>query len=290
MKRYPGELASLVMLAGLIFGARLLEARANALRGKADDLEEPSWVPRPAAARIMSLGYNEAAADFFWADTLIYYGDGMQRRSAMPDVEPRLDVVVALDPHFRRVYWWGGYALTYRAGAATEDEFRSSVRLLERGVEVFADDWELSWLLGVRYYFDLPAADDAERQRNRETGAGYIERAMRLPGSPPDLPILAATMRTKLGQLDRAVRELREMILTTSDPAVRKQLEEKYAGLVDDEARQAVAEAAGAFEREWKATLPFAPPSLYVLIGSKPAPLDLNAITVGDTFPATPDK
>jgi hypothetical protein len=97
-------------------------------------------------------------------------------------------------------------------------------------------------------------------------------------------------MRTRLGQLDRAVRELREMILTTTDPEVRRQLEEKYAGLVDDEARHAVAEAAQAFEREWKDTLPFAPASLYVLIGPKPAPLDLNALSVGETFSATPDK
>lgn len=291
MRRYTGELALMVMLAGLVFGARWLEGRASAMRGKADELlDERRWVPSPRAARILSAGYNEAAADLFWARTLIYYGEGMERGGTMPDVEPMLDAVTALDPAFRRVYWWGAYAVTYRRGAATQAEFRSSVKILERGLEVYPDDWELNWLLGLRYFLDLEAEDEAERQRYRETGAGYIERAMRLPGSPPDLPVLAASMRTKLGQLDRAVRELREMILTTTDPEVRKQLEMKLSDLVDEDTRAAIAEAARSFEQQWKATLPYAPPSLYILIGPRPEPLDLEALSVGETFTASPDQ
>ncbi len=284
-------LAAILVAACLLLLAvigREARGRANELRARVRDAETRVWVPRPAVARVLAAGYNEMVADLFWARTLVYYGGGMEEDSTLADVEPLLDAVLALDPHFRRPYWWGAYAVTYRKGAATQEEFRASIEILERALETYPEDYELTWLLGLRYYLDLKGADEAETRKHKELGAAYIERAMRLPDAPPDLPILAASMRTKLGQIDRAAHELREMVLTTSDPEVRAQLEAKYAGLVGEGIQEAVSRAAEEFQTEWKSTLPYVPPTLYVLVGPKPPALSLDEIAAGERFEAQP--
>jgi hypothetical protein len=106
----------------------------------------------------------------------------------------------------------------------------------------------------------------------KDLGATYLERAMSLPGAPTRLALNVASLRTELGQKDRALRELREMILNTDDPEGRKRLEDRYASLADEAARETVAEAREKLDAAWKNNLPFAPSTLYVLLGPRPAP------------------
>ncbi|MFH0900046.1 MAG: hypothetical protein V2A73_05400, partial [Pseudomonadota bacterium] len=195
-----------------------------------------------------------------------------------------LELVCSVDPHFRRPYWWGGFATTYRTGRATQAEFRESIHLLERGLEVFPTDWEIAWLLGLRYSFDVQGKDEEETRRNQELGASYMERAMRSPAAPADLPLLASSLRTKLGQKDRALRELREMILATTDPKTRKTLATRYAAMISEDASAALEQAAEVFDAEWQDNMPQVPPSLYVLLGPRPSrAIDLQLLS-GERF------
>ncbi len=260
--------------------------RAQAARDAHPEGDERAYVPPARAARLLSFGHNELAADLYWAKTLVYYGGSMEKQTDLPDVGPLLALVNTFDPHFRRPYWWGAYGVVYRRGAATAAEFQASIAILERGLETFPEDWELTWLLGLRYYLDMKTDDPVKQREYKELGASYIEKAMRLPGAPSDLPVLAATLRTRLGQRDRALRELREMILTQNDPQVREQLIAKYRGLASADAGE-VAEAAAAFTDEWQRSLPYAPPSLYLLVGPPPpSGIDLTAAAQGDIFEA----
>src|SRR5262249_41634527 len=152
-------------------------------------------------------------------------------QTGMPDVELLVRLINRLDPTFRKPYFWGAYATTFRKQIPTEDEYRGSAEILRRALEVFPDDWELNWLLGLRLFFDLTSGGAHEVARRKDEGAAYIERAMHLPNSPKDLPILAAIMRTRLGQKERALRELREMILNTDDEKARTPLQRRYAQL-----------------------------------------------------------
>ena len=254
-------------------------------------VEEAVLVPSPAAARIMSLGYRELVADLFWTRTLVYYGEGLSENLSLAWVDSLVATVNALDPLFRRPYRWGAFATTYKRGAATQEEFKASVRVLERGVKAFPEDHELLWLLGLRYTFDLAAADDAEKTRNAERGATYMERAMRAPGAPATYALSAAALRTRLGQTERALKELEEMILNTSDPRARAQLEARYRDLADAGAADAIAEEAKRFDAKWQADLPFAPPSLYVLMGDRPprAMRRLDELAAPPTLEPTPE-
>jgi hypothetical protein len=277
-------LYSIFALAVAVAAAVFAHGRTRAIRDAYPEADERAYVPPASAARILTLGHNELFADLYWAKTLIYYGGGMEKNSDLADVEPLLALVNRLDPWFRRPYWWGAYGVVYRKGAATSHEFESSVAILERGLQTFPNDWELTWLLGLRYFLDLKSDNPEVQAKYKELGASYIEKAMRLPGAPSDLPILAATLRTRIGQRDRALRELREMILTQNDPEVREQLIAKYSALASADAAE-VAEAASAFTDEWQKALPYAPPSLYLLIGPRPASgIDLKSTAQGDVF------
>jgi hypothetical protein len=265
-------------------GALLLMAALNVLthrgllgeRAKWPRIEERVLVPTPREARFLSLGYGELAADLAWIRTLVYYGDGLEKGFSLADVEALVEVVNALDPRFYAPYRWGAFAITYRTGRATQEEFRASARILERGMTHFPKDWELPWLYGLRHAYDLRSDDAAEQARLREVAATYLGRAMRLPGAPADIALTVASLRTGLGQKDRALRELREMILTTEDPEARLQLERRYAELASETARTAVAEAATEFEAEWRQNAPFAPPTLHVLLGPRPTWMSLR--------------
>ena len=62
------------------------------------------------------------------------------------------------------------------------------------------------------------------------------------------------------------------MILSTEDPKARAELENRYAALVSETAGRELAEAAATFDAEWKATLRYAPATLFVLLGTPPSP------------------
>jgi len=57
---------------------------------------------------------------------------------------------------------------------------------------------------------------------------------MRKPDAPQDLATQAATIRTKLGQHERAIDNLREMIMTTDNERARKKMLRRLALLADD--------------------------------------------------------
>src|SRR5262249_54634451 len=155
-------------------------------------------------------------------------------QTGMPDVELLVRLINTLDPQFHKPYQWGAYATTFRRQIPTEAEYQSSVDVLRRGVEAFPKDWELSWLLGLRLYYDLKEGTADEVQRRKEEGATYIERAMHAPKAPQDLAVLASKMATELGQEERALRDVREMILNTDDPAAKAKLQRRYALLASD--------------------------------------------------------
>jgi hypothetical protein len=281
----PFAVALGIVAAGVLWaGGQALQARALDDRATWPRSEELVVLPPPELAPIAYLGYREAAADVTWARALVYYGSTKAEGSDYRYLEKFVDNIIALDPKFKRVYRWAAYAVTFKADVATPEEFKKSLVYLEQGMEQFPDDYELFWIAGMRYYLDLRTDDPEERQRNKERGAELIERAMRKPNAPPDLATLAANLRTKIGQKERAIRELREMILVTDNKKaqekmvarLRSLMAEGDAALVDEMLRAKVE-----LEERWQADLPWVPQTLYLLLGPTPPPaIDLEELAV----------
>jgi hypothetical protein len=112
-----------------------------------------------------------------------------------------------------------------------------------------------------------------------------MEAAIRKPGAPRGAATWAATMRTRLGQHDRAVEGLHELILITSDVDARKRLIEKLAQLEDRDAAAIAGELdleRQQFEARWLRERPELRPTWYILLGPRIEPgFDLTELATG---------
>jgi hypothetical protein len=263
--------APFAVLAGLALlgGARLEHGVIERPLG----IETP-WAPSQAMAPYVSLGYREAAADWFWIRLRAYVGGD---HADAPGGRALLDAVLALDPDFEQVYEFAPVTVSWVDGGPTRDDLLWVAHVLDQGVERFPDRWQIFKLAGETYLLDLTekAQSDFEKAEWTEKGLALIERGLRLPGAPRNLATLVAQERTKLGQHDRAISGLIELINATDDEASRKNLQRKLADLEGADAERIIDEEDWAkehVETAWRRALPEAPVSMYLLLGDPPKP------------------
>ncbi len=280
MRTAPTVAAALALIAAAQ-GAR---AVATDLRAGAelDAALEAPYAPSPAAAPFVSLGYRELAADLLLARVMPYLGG---RRNTAEGIAGLCEAIVASDPQYRRIYEWCARAMTLaRTGVDQRTRLRA-IALLERGVREHPDDWRIPYTAGQMYLIDLETDDPAQRRAWDERGARLIEAAIRKPDAPAEAATTAAVLRTKLGQHQRAIDGLREMLLITSDDAARQRILDKLAELThesSDELAAELLEARRRFEAAWRRDRPAVPASMYLLIGPRPAPgFDLRELATG---------
>jgi len=186
-------------------------------------------------------------------------------------LEQFIDNIIALDPEFKRVYEWAVFAVTYRTGRATQEEFRMAAHYFELAIERFPDDWEFFWHGGLLYWFDLWSEDEKERNAFRERGAELIEQAMRKPRAPNSLATQAAALYSKLGKKERALAVLQEKLMTTDDNEAQEYMLRKFGSLAEDEDRaNELRYATERFNALRNHTLANAPADLFVLMGPDP--------------------
>ena len=270
---------SLTVAALCWLGAHQLRAGATAERDTWPKTAGTVLVPPVESARVLSLGYRELLADLTWCRMLVYFGGNWGGEGDLSQLETMIDLVMELDPRFKPVYDWAPYATVYKDGTATQEEFHTSLRYLERAMEQFPDDYQYFWTAGTRHYFDLHSEDPEEVRRYRERGAELIEQAMQKPNAPPDLATTAANMRSRLGQHERALDNLRRMILVTDSASARQKMLERLrieAPDLADELEDAWHDLRGAWMRD-AAALPL---DLYVVLGAPPPrAFDLRELT-----------
>ena len=269
-----------VIAALAVGGARCLRqaARSEAPRVIAD---EP-YAPAKDTAPLVALGYRELFADLLFLRLKGYFGG---RENTANGIAGLVEAIVALDPRYHRIYEWGARAITLAGRGVDNDAYRRAIALLEAGAQEFPDDWKLPYLEGEIYTQDLQTTDPAQRRAWDERGTLLTESAIRKPNAPAEAATWAAMMRTRLGQHQRAVDGLREMLLVTDDDAARARLLAKLADLENSSASALASElldARKAFQSAWMAARPTIPASMYVLIG---APLsvrfDLGTLAAG---------
>jgi hypothetical protein len=254
-------------------------------------LTEP-YAPAPAMAPFVALGHRELLADLLWIRTLGYVGGG---HDTADGVAALVEGAQAADPYFRRVYTDGAHLMmSAHHGLDNWHVLRAAV-LAERGAnEYFPSDFEITDLAGTIYSVRLSTKIQALRDVFRDKGASLLERALRLPDASAEDAALVASLRTTLGQHERAVRELHEMALITNDAAARREMIAKLAELERRDASAvevALDDARKAFEEAWLADRPELPPTIYLMVGPRPTPyIDFHALaTDRDLVGSEPD-
>lgn len=265
------KIAVALGIAAVSFGAaRVAREAAKAERG--ESVQAEPYAPSPASAPFLSLGYREALADLMFVRLRGYFGGAQTTPEAVASV---CESIISLDPRFHRTYEYCGGAISFYALTSPTIDRRVLLRaiaMLERGVREFPSDWRLPNLAGQIYTQDLQSDDPQQRREWDEKGMLLIESAIRKPGAPAELQDWAAMMRTKYGQQQRAIRDLREVLLVTSDTRARRLLIDRLAKLENqnaDEIAGEIYEARRRFDREWMSKRPLIPPTWYALLGPR---------------------
>jgi hypothetical protein len=267
-----------VLSIGIAQGARHL-ARDPA----AADLAEP-YAPSPQTAPILSLGYREVAADLLFFRLVGYFGSGNYTSEG---VIALVEAISTLDSHYKKIYEWGALAMMMSAHKTKDprDVYLRTVALLEKGARIYPSDYRMPQLAGEVYMLELQTTDPQERRLWDEKGAQLLESAVRKPGAPASAAFSATHLRTKLGQHQRAIDNLRELLLITDDDRARAEILHKLEELQGTDSAviaNEVLELRQRFLGAWRRDRPYIPAALYILIGppSKPG-FDLTDLAAG---------
>lgn len=234
---------------------------------------EVLYVPDTRLLRLMTLGYEQAAADLMWVRTLEYFARHFATDRRYRWLEFFLDQVIELDPDFVKVYHWAGATVLY-GQRFTVENIALSNRFYRRALTRNADDFEAAYRLGLNHYIEMPSAltrmpepDEAEIRRHREIGLGHLEQAANTPGAPDRMRNLVAAISSRLGKHQLALQYLIDLYIQTDDVERKVDLRKRIDALRAEGADGALAEAAADFERDWKTHHPYLPPAIYALIG-----------------------
>jgi tetratricopeptide (TPR) repeat protein len=251
--------------------ARLARVRAAAERTD-QVLAEAPYAPSASSAPMLTLGYRELAADLLFVRLVGYYGSPDNEAHAIASLA---EAIAALDPQFRRNYEFGAVATTSARRGVDNAAHLRAIALLEKAAREFPTHWRYPNLAGQIYLVDLQTDDPAQRREWNQKGALLLESAARKPNAPAESALVASNLRTRLGQHQRALDGLREMLLITDDRAARERIIEQIAILTSESSDEIAAEmliARKQFERTWHATRPAVPATMFVLVGPPIAP------------------
>jgi hypothetical protein len=264
-------------IAAVVAITLVAQEHAVKLRANIPAEDDLLLLPTPGSLRVMSLRHTELMADLIFVRALIYFGDQMVHLAHKETahyrwIENYLDTIVTLDPYFKTVYRWAGTATMYNGTDITNESVEISNRLLARGAERFPDDWELSFMLGANYLYELKTKDPAQRAAWDETGASYVERAAATASGPTWLPTLAATLLTRQGKTELAIRHLQESYLLTQDEKLKTEIRNKLLSLTSKAAIADIEAERAQFDAAWKQHAPYVPSDFFVIMGAPSAP------------------
>ena len=230
---------------------------------------EQPYAPTPELAPLLSLGFRELAADLLYIRLRVYYGAYYETSATA--VAALAESIQALDPKQRAIYSYGANAMTIAPIGVDQSLYRRAVALLEKGIDQFPDDWQLLLLAGQMYIQDLETKDPAQRRAWDERGTLLVESAIRKPGAPLKNATWVAHLRSsKLGQRERAIEGLHELLLVTTDKRGRKALLDALAKLQHEDSAEIASELyelRKRFEHEWLTQRPAVKASMFLLLG-----------------------
>ena len=266
------------ILAGVLADAIHLRVPASAERSRGE-----AFVPEPALAELLALGFGALVSDFYWLQAIQAAGGDVRMTPELGDHLGKLiDVVTTLNPWVDHPYRFAAIWMT-----ESESNVRAANRLLERGIEYHPEEWRNYYYLGFNSFFYLQENDVA---------AEILEQASAKPGAPRYLPRLVARLKSESADIEVATVFLRELLRTTEEEAAREgyraaldeiEIEERARML--DEARARFGQREGRDIISVDELTEVAPPLLAALPSPEPSSLPV-ALRRGSEWQLDPDS
>ncbi|MFN0061986.1 MAG: hypothetical protein ACKVPX_05665 [Myxococcaceae bacterium] len=208
--------AALVTSAAIAFGR---------FTAPAVEKEEPDVLalPAPGVAKLMSLGFENFAADLYFIQAVQHFGNPYNNKIHYPYLFPLLDLVSELDPEFSDPLLWGGVALQKNLGRETWINTAESTRILRKGAERFPKEWR--FLLFLAYNL-------ATFHHDFRGAAAALEKILPLPDRPEYVPGLITRMYSSAGDLGTAQAFAQAMAQENdADPALRELMSDRLTDI-----------------------------------------------------------
>jgi hypothetical protein len=125
-----------------------LQMKIDAERMNVIEGEELLYLPSGEMIQLVSLGFDEVAADILYIKLIGYFATHAMTDRVYTWLYHIADLVTTLDPHFRFPYVFAGLMLNLEA-----DQFDNARKILLKGINVFPDDWYFPFALGLNYFF-----------------------------------------------------------------------------------------------------------------------------------------
>ncbi len=207
--------ATLVLVISLL-GLASFASRQTATPAAARVAAAPVYLPNIHFLRLASLRYQNAVADFLWFRTINYFGEHYHSDHLYPWLARMCEIVTDLDPRAMHVYRFAGVILPWEAQRPDD-----GIALLEKGVRVFPDSWQLHFFLGFNYYYF---------KQDLQRAIQHVRRASELPGAPPFVTRFATILyATEYGT--KTARAFLENLMNTPEgaglrPVIREHLKQ----------------------------------------------------------------
>jgi hypothetical protein len=268
LDRATPAIVAAALVAGSAFGvATLRQSLADAVHAtKAKD--DVLALPPPDQLKIATLGYDAAAVDLLWAQTLVEYGlHGHEKRvfNALPTY---LDSILALEPDFAPLFRYVDTLVCYRWPVGTEDDARTARRYLERGVAARPYDHHAWRQYGEFLAFLAPSflKNDEERREWKRDGARALGQSVEL-GASADRSLSAATILTRSGEQQAAIKFLMRAYAVTDDPQEREKIAQRLQSLQASAVKDTATRDIAYVETRWKNELGFVSRGEWLLLG-----------------------
>ncbi len=280
-------IGALVLFLASASGVALTQPRLARTAHDVREREDVYSLPPPVELHFATFGWDSAAVDMLWADLLVAYGTHWSEHRDFKDIPKYLDAILELEPTYAPVYRFVDTLLAYRPLQGTDEDAHLARRYLERGMRERPDDERVWMRYGQFLAFIAPSflRDHAEADAWRRDGASAMGHAVEL-GADADQALSAATLLTKAGATQEAIRYLEHAYAFTEHPAmaeVHETIGRRLAALEMTAMRDAADAATQTIDRRWNPEMPSASRTLYLLLGPVAEPLRCAGPTASDS-------
>lgn len=201
-------LVALSLAIGAYCHAHLLAA------GLHENIPSIESVPTARSLKVVSLGFDQILADYYWLKLVSCVGDvELQRTDRLSKAEHLVDLVSTLDPHFISVYWFAAFTI-----GGEQRNPKKAAEILEFGIQNNHDNWYLPFIAGVNQY--LYAG-------NERAAASYYRVAAGFPGAPTWLSRQAQILETETPKLLKDANSWLNIFKSGENGPVRERAKEQ---------------------------------------------------------------
>ena len=211
--------------------------------------------------RQINLGYHSLAADLLFIRANLYYGHHLFTDEQMPWLSDFIDILIELDPDFKKIYLWGALVTTHhkrKISNVPSELLERAVVILEKGMQRFPNDYHFPMQIAYNYYYEYGDIDAA---------LPYFELASQLPGSPDWLRKKLFDIYSKKGRDSLARLTLQHLIMETEDPSLTNALKSRLVHFMDEPERKELTACRQEIFSRWQNEFDYIPMDLFLVIG-----------------------